>query len=308
MKLAFDHWSASRWNISSRWQLRNQLLNSFPEHPKNFNEKVRYRMAYDRNPKIKEFADKFQMRNKVADLFGPEYLAKVYDASDKPEKIEWDALPNNYVCKVNHGSGGLIGVWCGVEPEAHLPQAIDGLGWSRWWVRPENFEVQICIKMVNYWLKQNYAYRNYAYPEWAYSRIKRKVYVEELLLNSDGTIASPLSFYLFGGVVKVIRISGRTLDSSRTFSFADRGWEELQISMSGMENYDRINPFPRKPYNFSKMIEIAELLSGKMDFARVDLYNVDGRIVFSEITNYPAAGSSLWSPATFEKQMGDWWI
>jgi hypothetical protein len=75
-----------------------------------------------------------------------------------------------------------------------------------------------------------------------------------------------------------------------------------------MENYDRLNPFPRKPYNFSKMIEIAELLSGKMDFARVDLYNVDGRIVFSEVTNYPAAGSSLWSPATFERQMGDWWI
>jgi hypothetical protein len=53
---------------------------------------------------------------------------------------------------------------------------------------------------------------------------------------------------------------------------------------------------------------MAELLSEKMDFARVDLYNVDGRIVFSEVTNYPAAGSSLWLPATFEKQMGDWWI
>jgi hypothetical protein len=308
MNLTFDHWSASRWNIPSRWKLRNQLLNSFPEHPQGFNEKVRYRMAHDRNPMIKDFADKFQMRNKVFELCGPEYLAKVYDASERPEKIEWDALKDNFVCKVNHGSGGLIGVWDGVEPEAKLPQTINGLGWTRWWVKPENFEVQMCIKMVNYWLKQNFAYRNYTYPEWAYSKIKRKVYVEELLVNGDGSIATPLSFYIFGGVVKVIRISGRTLDSNRTFSFADRAWKELQISASGLENYDKINPFPRKPDNFSKMIEMAELLSGHIDFARVDLYNVDGRIIFSEVTNYPAAGSSLWLPATFEKQMGEWWI
>ena len=308
MKLTFDHWSASRWNILSRWQLRNQLLNSFPENPQDFNEKVRYRMAHDRNPKIREFADKFQMRNKVSELFGAKYVAKIYDVSDRPEKIEWDSLKDNYVCKVNHGSGGLIGVWDGVEPEARLPQVIDGLRWTRWWVRPENFDVQICIKMVNYWLKRNYAYRDNAYPEWAYSRIKRKVYIEELLLNSDGTIASPQSFYIFGGVVKVIRISGRTLDSRRTFSFADRDWKELQISASGLESYDKITPFPRKPDNFSNMIEMAELLSEKIDFARVDLYNVDGRIVFSEVTNYPAAGSSLWIPSTFEKQMGDWWI
>lgn len=302
-----DYWQANSWNFFSRVTQMKALRNSVPEVPSTFSEKVRYRMAYDRRPQLKTFADKYNVRSYVEEKIGAAYLAKVFDVADQAKDIKWEHLPHNFVCKTNHGSGGLVGVWDGVELEAKLPTNISNLGWTRWWVNPENFQKSMCQSMMNRWLKENYAFRKGTYPEWAYSSIKRKIYVEEVLLHSDGRIASPYYFYVFEGKTKLIVVTGRDFDTSRLITYADENWKQLEIENPDFHSHKSFTPFPQKPENLSQMLDIAEVLSGEIDFARVDLYNVDGRIVFSEITNYPSGGRSPWTPAHYETQLGQYW-
>ena len=305
--MQIDHWNASSWNLISRRKQLAKLKSTIPENPESFTEKVRFRMAYDRRPVLAQFADKYQIRKYVENTVGAGYLANVLDVARVPEKISWKSLPENFVCKTNHGSGGMVGVWTGVELSASLPTDHSHLGWTRWWVHPNNFDSRTCQSMMNYWLHQNYAYRSIAYPEWAYASIGRRIYIEELLQNANGTIASPYYFYIFSGKTKVIHVSGRDLESSRYVAFMDRNWNHLDIGNSDFQSHKKITPPPQAPINFDEMLRVAETLTNGIDFARVDLYNIDGRIVFSESTNYPGAGQSPWIPQEYEFQMGQFW-
>lgn len=284
------------------------LKNSIPEKPTTFTEKVRFRMAYDRRPLLAEFADKYHVRNYVSNKVGNEYLSEIYDISHSPSKIKWNELPENFACKTNHGSGGMVGVWTGVEIEARLPTEHSNLGWTRWWVHPSNFDSTICESMMKRWLRENYAFRNNALPEWAYKSIQRKIYIEELLVHSSGIIASPYYFYTFNGKVEVVLISKRDEKSSRFIGFVDRNWNRLSVGIGEIDPQKEINPFPHKPSNFEEMIHVAETLSHQIDFARVDLYPVDQKIIFSEITNYPGGGLAPWVPNEFEFHMGQLWV
>lgn len=305
--MIIDSWDASAWNFVARSRQLKALRASVPEKPENFNEKVRFRMAFDKRPILRLFADKYHVRDYVIDLVGSEYLADIFDVAGKAGSIEWSKLPKNFVCKTNHGSGGLVGVWTGVEQEAKLPDDLRHLGWTRWWVHPDNFDSRTCELMMDKWLHENYAFRKHTFPEQAYSSIKRKVYVEELLTNSNGTIASPYYFYIFDGVTKAVLVTSRDIKSTRFKCFVDRDWKELDVDIVGINSGSKMVPFPEAPENFNRMVEVAESLSNKIDFARVDLYNVDGRIVFSEITNYPGGGQQPWTPGKFEYQMGQNW-
>ena len=301
-----DYWHANSLNLVSRLRQMRKLKSSIPKVPESFSEKVRFRMAFDRRRILQIYADKLGVRNYVAEKAGERYLSTITDIASVPSGIQWEKLPHNFVCKTNHGSGGMVGIWDGVELEATLPNDISGLGWTRWWVHPENFDSKKCQSMLEHWQRENYAYRSNAYPEWAYSTIERKIYIEEVLVNKDGTIASPYYFYVFNGETKVALITARNTDSSRSIGFVDKLWKQLDVGIPSI-NSKLIEPFPSKPSNFDEMLEVARKLSEDIEFARVDLYNVDGRIVFSEITIYPSAGQEPWVPEEFEIEMGQYW-
>ena len=55
------------------------------------------------------------------------------------------------------------------------------------------------------------------------------------------------------------------------------------------------------------MLEIARKLSEGSDYVRVDLYNVGGRVVFGELTNYPHAGYLRFDPPKWEEIFGAYW-
>lgn len=298
------NWSAKPLLHRKEWQ---RLFASLPEVPLTFSEKVRFRMAFDRRDMLQQFADKFHVRQYVEKTVGAEYLAVILDEVSSPAKINWRSLPTNFVCKTNHGSGGMIGVWTGVEKEAKLPEPHTELGWTRWWVHPDNFQPEVGESMMNYWLRRDYAFRKGCYPEWAYQSVKRRAYVEELLSNANGTIASPLFFYVFDGTTRAVRISARDMNSSRSHGFVDRDWNLLHVGIGEIDPKNLINPFPGRPENWNELLFVAESLANNMDFVRVDLYNIDGRIVFSEMTNYPSAGTAPWVPADFDLLMGQYW-
>ena len=63
------------------------------------------------------------------------------------------------------------------------------------------------------------------------------------------------------------------------------------------------NP-PSLPDNIQEMIELSEKLSSKFLFARVDWYNIKGKIVFGEITFYPWSGYVQYTPDEFDFTLG----
>ena len=53
------------------------------------------------------------------------------------------------------------------------------------------------------------------------------------------------------------------------------------------------------------MISVCEKLSDKFPFVRVDLYNVDGKIYFGELTFYPASGYGKFEPGEWNYKLGN---
>ncbi len=110
-------------------------------------------------------------------------------------------------------------------------------------------------------------------------------------------------FHCFNGNVKYLYI------------IADRDMGDkcgLGIYTIDFERIDAIRadekPLSRnieKPYNFEEMVKIAKNLSSDFPHVRVDLYNVEGKIIFGEFTFYDASGYMRFSPDSFDFELGE---
>jgi hypothetical protein len=128
------------------------------------------------------------------------------------------------------------------------------------------------------------------------------VLVEELLRTKDGRHPPEYKLFVVHGRVEVLYVDrDRFVDHRR--NFYSRDWEPLDIRK---DRYAVGEPQPR-PDSFDRVLEIAERLGEDTDFVRVDLYDVDGRVVFGELTNYPSAGYKNWSPPSYDLELGRKW-
>lgn len=275
--------------------------------PISFNEKILHRMAFDRNPLLNIFADKVASRKYVEDLGFGEHLIPIIAIADSPKEIFWENLPHEFVCKVSHGSGGLIGIYGGMESKSKLPNDISNLRWQRYWVHPERFEYSKAAGMLEKWVGMNYEWWPGRSPEWAYKSIKPQIIIEELLVDSNLKIATQTQFYVFHGQVKLIRVSGRNLDGARTMTYFSRDWKKQDIRFSDGNKFVQSEFIPPKPRRLNEMIEMSEKLGIPIDFVRVDLYSFNDEIRFGEMTIYPSAGEGFWNPKSFSRDLGAHW-
>ncbi len=270
--------------------------------PETFNEKVRYRMAYDRRPLLTLMADKVAARGFVADRLGEEFLTRSYGAYRTSAEIPWATLPREYACKASHGSGAIVLVWDGADAAAHLPASARFVGWERFVVRPEQAPAERLAPLVDRWMSVGFEHAPGSLPEWAYRDVVPQVLVEELLLDVDGRLPFDHKFFVFDGVCRFV-------------SVVEHRFSEPTLTVYGIDG----EPWPVQ-YAFARpavptpltprlpdLIAAAEELGRGMDFVRVDLYEVAGRIVFGELTNYPNAGSQPFTPSHFDRQFGSYW-
>lgn len=228
-------------------------------HPHNLNEKLQWLMVYRYDRNVSRFADKLAVRDYVKQCGYEDILTRIYGVWKSGAEVDKTVLPKKYALKCNHGSGEMFYALC--RGDANADEAIAKLD-----------------KALSY----DYAYVGYEYH---YSYIEPKIYAEELLENMDGSPLVDYKFFCFGGVprfVKVIadRASGKHQD------YYDMDWNfcpmvKDEITMGGGMN---------RPDGFERMKEIAAKLSEPFPMARVDLYCVDGRVFFGEITLTPATG------------------
>jgi len=244
-------------------------------NPKTFNEKMQWIKVYDRNPIYQQLSDKFLVRDFVKEKIGTQFLNPLIACYDDPKKIEWSKLPPKFVIKPNHGAGWII--------------INDGKGYF-----DNEAATQKCIE----WLDTDF-YE--IYREWQYKHIPRRILIEELISTTSPHGLVDYKFFCFDGDPQIVQVN---IDRFSNFSlkFMDLDWKDLQISL---EHYPHSNKEIPKPGNLQSMREIAATLSSGLKFCRVDLYDVDGKIIFGEMTFTPNAGVKKFDPPEFDRRLGD---
>ena len=243
------------------------------KNPRTFNEKLQWLKLYDRNERYTKLVDKISAKTVVGDIIGHEHIVPLLGEWKSADDIPFDALPRQFVLKCNHDQGSVILV--------HDKNTLN--------------KEQV-IMFLNHKLKKS------PYPgsrEYAYKDIKPRVFAEQYL---GGSIID-YKFYCFNGVPKFLYCGqGLTADHSLKIDFFDMNWELMPFYRT---DYERLGIIP-KPAHLEEMINIATVLSNGVPFVRIDLFEVDDRVFFSEFTLCPAAGFMPFVPEEYDLIVGDW--
>ena len=249
------------------------------KNPKSFNEKIIWKKIYDRNPLLTITADKYEVRSYIKKVLGEEkakrILIPLLYVTDKPETIPFERLPSAFIVKPNHASGLNIIVKNG------------------------NFNKKKIIKTCKKWLKTLYGIEKL---EWAYQPIKRKIIIEKLLFDDDGKIPKDFKFNMFHGKCKLVYVEFDRINNLSQ-SYFDEKWNFLSVKKTTCTQGLKI----KKPKNYEIMLELAEKLSEAFDHVRVDLYNINGKIYFGELTHYRTSGRVRFEPSSFDFKLGKYW-
>lgn len=259
--------------------LKRRLLFVYYNHklphfnrPVTFSDKVNWRILNDRRPLLEWTCDKLAMKeyaeNAGLDLHVPRTF---WSGSDLRELSEVE-LPEHWVLKPNHRSG-LIHFGGGPADQRELSRATAG-----WLDRFESSKMR----------------------EWAYGTARPMLLVEELL-GPPGAPPPDYKIFVFDGEPDLIEMVNRYDGNEQRLYRTD--WTPLEV-LYGPQG---IAPVAPPPPGLDRMLDIARQLGKPFDFIRVDLYDVDGAIVFGELTPYPCGGLERFRPPSFDVELGEKW-
>ena len=248
------------------------------DNPETFNEKLQWLKLYNRKPEYTKMVDKYEVKKYVADLIGEEYIIPTLGVWDRVEDIDFDALPNQFVLKCTHDSGGLV--ICRDKSTLDIPEAIKKLKRS--------------LKRNFYWYGR----------EWPYKNVKPRIIAEKYMEDDSYKELRDYKFFCFDGKVKLLFIATeRSNKNSETkFDFFDTEYNHLNIR-NGHPNSDK--PV-EKPQNFEKMKELSSVLSKGIPHVRVDFYEVNGKVKFGEMTFFHWSGLVPFEPEEWDHKIGSW--
>lgn len=254
----------------------------FSKAPETFNQKIQFRKLYDNNPLYSVCADKYRVRSYVKDKIGEEYLIPLYLVTDKLTEEQWKNLPNSFVAKANHNSGPV--------------QVVRN---------KEKVDSKKVIKELNTQIKLDFGSLTL---EKFYSEIPPKIIVEKYL-ESKKEIPDDFKFHCFNYKNNfkcfVEHIVGRKENDLSVYNsvYYDENWNKMPFTIES-KNYDYI---VEKPKNFEKMLEIVKKLSEDFEYVRVDLYNIDEKIYFGELTFCDGSGLAKFEPEDWDYKFGSYW-
>ncbi len=247
------------------------------DNPQTFNEKLQWLKLYDRRPEYTMMVDKFKVRSYVADKIGEEYLIPLLGVWDNPDQIDFDKLPNQFVLKCNHDSGGLV--ICKDKSKLDISKAKKKL-WKS--------------------LKHDYYLQN---REWPYKDVPRKVIAEQYMEDTNISELRDYKFFCFNGVAKCYKIDFDRFIGHKANYFTPNG----ELMKLGEEicppDFSKVLPTPA---NLKTMKELAAKLSETHPFLRADFYDVEGKVYFGELTFYPASGFGKFIYEGNDELLGSW--
>ncbi len=248
------------------------------KNPRSFSEKVFHRMLSDRDPVWTTISDKLLIREFVSARTDRDYLIPLLWRGDDPEDIPFDKLPLKYIIKTNHG--------CGYNIIVMDNKQVDRLK---------------AVGLLKTWLDENFGMNTFLGAAWAYKNIRPAVLIEQFL-DDKGKPPLDYKFFCFGGRAEYVLM---------TFDRHSAPYEKhFSRDFVPLDLWNGCRQFPgriERPRNYEEMVSLAESLAHDFDFIRVDLYNLDGRIYFSELTCYPAGGLARFIPREYDFIFGEKW-
>lgn len=244
--------------------------------PVRYTEKLQWYKLYYKNPIMHQCVDKYQVRKYVESKGLGSILVELVAYYDDVKHVKWDELPKQFVMKTTNGGGGLNVVVCKDKENLNIDELKEKLKCKTFKSRSGG-------------------------REWAYYGLKPGIIVEKLLTNYQNPQAgvNDYKFFCYSGEPKYIIVDvDRYIGHKR--NFYDTNWNNLHI-VSDCPAADREI---EKPENFEEMLKIASKLSEDFPYARVDLYNIDGKIYFGEITFYPWSGYVQFEPDSYDYEFG----
>jgi hypothetical protein len=277
-----------------------RIIGYYPdlENPQSYNEKLLWKKIYDRNPLLPIVSDKYRVRNYIKEALGEkaaeEILIPLLYATKKPETIPFEKLKEEYIIKPNNACKKYV--IAENKDKKRIYILTNGKNKTR--LSDCSKSKQEIINNCKEWISNPYGFYTY---EWAYQKIKRKIIIEKLLRDDEGKVPTDYKFNVFHGKCQLIQVYYDRITG------INRAWYTPEWGYINISGSARLAPYKNKPKNLKEMIDLAENLSKPFDFIRVDLYSINNKIYFGELTNYPMGARTPFDPISLDYEYGKKW-
>ena len=260
------------------------------DNPQKFSEKLFWLKVYNGKflkPLIQLCYDKFTVRQYLKEKGYEKYLNEIYGIYDNANEIDFNKLPNSFIFKITQS--------CGFNMVIKNKNSAD---------------FTLIKKTLNSWLNLINKGKTHRPPDEGYLfNDDAKIICEKLLYDKSGNFPSDYRIFCFNREPKLIVCDVGTTNKDGTHSdnimrnTYDLNWNLLPVDFG--KPHDK-NVILSKPINLSEMIELSKSLAKNFIFARIDLYNINGKIIFGEITWIPMGGGIKTTPIEYDYQFGEW--
>ena len=245
------------------------------ENPKTFSEKQQWLKLNYHNPLMTICADKHKVRAYLIEKGYESILSTIIGYYKTIDEFKTESLPNKFVLKASHGSG-----WNLIVKDKNL------ISWVPW------------KKIMQCWLDNNIFWSG---REWPYKNMAHGIICEEYMEDESGQLMD-YKFFCFNGNVKFVQANKGRGTEKHAQNFYDLYWKLLPFGKN-------LEPLPdvniKQPICLEEMIAIAKDLSKGFPFVRVDLYEINGNIIFGEMTFFPKSGLPDFTPIEYDTIIGD---
>lgn len=248
------------------------------DSPKSYNEKLQWLKLFDRDSKYTKLVDKYEVKKYVSSVIGNQYIIPTLGVWDSFDDIDFASLPDRFVLKCTHDSGGVV--ICKDK---------------------STFDKVKAKRIIQSSLKKNFFYEG---REWPYKNVKPRVIAEKYMEDPDSGELPDYKFFCFDGVVKALFIATdrQKKDEDTKFDFFDAEYNHLEFT----NGHPMAKETPAKPKCFEEMKELAALLSKGIPQVRVDFYEVNGEVLFGELTFSHWSGLTPFVPEKWDNIFGSW--
>ena len=247
------------------------------DNPRTFNEKLNWLKLHDRKPEYTRMVDKYAVREYIKEKLGEEYLIPLVGGPwNRPEEIDFDALPEQFVLKPTHDSGMLV--FCRDKSKLDIPAAKAKLAKS---------------------LKREFYYGG---REWPYKNVPPRIIAEKYMEDSSSPNLPVYKIFCFSGEPRIIQTIQNDKTPQESIDYFDTDWKLLDLRQSFPNS---AVPMAR-PEKLEEMLSLARKLTAGVAFLRADFYSINGRVYFSELTFYTDGGMGPFYPPEWDKTLGTW--
>lgn len=246
--------------------------------PTTYSEKLQWLKLYYRKPVFTTMVDKYAVKQYVESIIGSDYVIPTLKVWDHVEDINWDELPNQFVLKCTHDSGGIV--ICKDKSTLNKEQA---------------------VKKLKAGLKRDY-YKQWR--EWPYKNVPRRIIAEQYVEPEAKFQDLPdYKFFCFNGEVKALFVATDRQKEGEDvkFDFFDEHFNLLPFK----QGHEHAETTPQKPTHFELMKSVAAKLSEGIPHVRVDFYEAGDKVFFGELTLYHFSGLVPFQPKEWDRIFGD---